>query len=267
MTAQAVCETYKNIQTKTDGHLGIITINRPDKLNALNDETCKEIGLAITDFEKDTTISVIAITGTGEKAFCAGADIGELQALNGVTGYQKAHNGQGLLFQIERLSKPVIAAINGFALGGGCELAIACDMRIASDKAKLGQPEVNLGVIPGFGGTQRLPRLVGKGKSMEMILTGDFIDAGEALRIGLIDRVVPHEKLIGTVKEIAEKISSKGPLAIKFAKLAIHEGLQVDIERGCELEALYFSTICSTDDKTEGTSAFMEKRTAKFKGK
>lgn len=267
MATQTVCETYKNICTKIEGHLGIITINRPDKLNALNDETCKEIALALKELEKQPDVAVIALTGSGDKAFCAGADIGELQVLNGVTGYKKAHNGQELLFQIERLEKPVIAAINGFALGGGCELAIACDIRIASDKAKFGQPEVNLGIIPGFGGTQRLPRLVGKGKAMEMILTGDIIDANEALRIGLLNTIVPHDKLLDSIKEMAEKIATKGPLAIQFAKLAIHEGLQVDIERGCELEAIYFGTICSTEDKTEGTSAFLEKRKANFKGK
>lgn len=267
MVTQTVSVIYKNILVDIKGHLGIITLNRPDKLNALNEETQKEIGLALTEMEKTYQVSAIAITGTGDKAFCAGADIGELQVLNGVSGYNKAHHGQGLLFQIEHLDKPVIAAINGFSLGGGCELALACDMRIAGEKAKFGQPEVNLGIIPGFGGTQRLPRIVGKGKAMELILTGDMIDANEALRIGLIEKVVPHEKLMDTVKEIAEKIAAKGPLAIKLAKKAIHEGLQTDLERGCELEALYFSTICSTEDITEGTTAFLEKRKADFKGK
>lgn len=267
MTTQTVGAIYKNITITVEGSLGLITINRPDKLNALNNETCKEIGLALSELENETKVAAIAITGAGDKAFCAGADIIELQVQNGVTGYEKAHQGQNLLYKIEHLAKPVIAAINGFALGGGCELIMGCDIRIASEKAKLGQPEVNLGIIPGFGGTQRLPRLVGKGKAMELILTGDIIDVNEAFRIGLVDKVTPHEKLMETVKEIAEKIALKAPLAIKYAKRAIHEGLQVDLERGCELEALYFSTICSTEDKTEGTTAFLEKRKAKFTGK
>jgi len=257
---------YKHLKVETTGPVALVTISRPDVLNALNHEAKMELSALLAALNKDAEVRAIIITGEGEKAFSAGADIGELKTLTPLGGLERAFQGQELSKQIEQLDKPVIAAINGYALGGGCELALACDIRVASDKAKLGQPEVNLGLTPGFGGTQRLPRLIGKGKAMELILTGDMIDAQEALRIGLVQKVVPHNELITAAKEIGAKIASKGPLAISFAKKAIHEGLQVDLDRGLKLEATYFSAICSTKDKTEGTAAFLEKRAPKFKG-
>lgn len=258
---------YKNLLLEKEGVLGTIFLNRPDKLNALNEETKMEIAQAVEALNKDGSVRVIILTGTGEKAFCAGADINELKNLNGMAGQETAMKGQKLALTIEHLEKPVIAAINGYALGGGCELAMACDIRIASENARFGQPEVNLAILPGFGGTQRLPRLVGKGKAMEMILTGDQITAQEALQIGLVDKVVPPGKALEAAKEMGKKIASKGPLAIQMAKQAIHMGLQVDLDRGCHIEALYFGAVCSTEDKTEGCSAFLEKRQPNFRGR
>lgn len=257
---------YKNIQVQLDGSVAVITLNRPDVLNALNAEAKHELSQALDELDKNRAVRAIVLTGGGEKAFSAGADINELKALDAQSGMERALSGQKLSKQIERLGKPVIAAINGYALGGGCELALACDIRIASEKAKLGQPEVNLGLIPGFGGSQRLPRLVGKGKAMELILTGDVLDAAESHKIGLVEKVVPHEKLMEAAKEMAAKIASKGPAAIRLSKKAIHEGLQVDLDRGLELEAAYFGAVCATKDKLEGTSAFLEKRKPDFKG-
>lgn len=258
---------YKNLKIEIEGPVAIITLSRPEVHNALNAETKAELASLLQVLNEDSKVRVIIITGAGEKAFCAGADINELKGLTPLEGLERVATGQALSKQIEALDKPVIAAINGYALGGGCELALACDIRIASENAKLGQPEVNLGLIPGFGGTQRLPRLVGKGKAMEIIFTGDMLDAKEALRIGLVERVVSRETLLPAAKEMAVKIASKAPQAIRFSKKAIHEGLQVDLDRGLSLEASYFSTICSTQDKLEGTSAFLEKRTPNFQGK
>jgi enoyl-CoA hydratase len=257
---------YKNIEIKIEEPLAILTLNRPSALNALNAETKEELSKVLEELNRDPKVRVIIMTGSGEKAFCAGADIGELKELSPLAGMELALLGQKLSKQIEALDKPVIAAINGYALGGGCELAMACDIRIASEKAKLGQPEVNLGLTPGFGGTQRLPRLVGKGKALELLLTGDMIDAHEAHRIGLVEKVVPHEALLEAAKEMALKIASKGPIAVRLCKKAVHEGLQVDLDRGLEIEAAYFSAICSTKDKLEGTAAFLEKRKPHFKG-
>ena len=258
---------FKNILIERKDKLEVITINRPNVLNALNDETISELHQALREIFKDEQVRVVIFTGAGEKAFVAGADIGELRICNALAGHRKSINGQRLLYHIENMEQVAIAAINGFALGGGCELALACDIRIASENAKLGQPEVNLGLIPGYGGTQRLPRLVGRGKAKELIFTGDMVDAGEALRIGLVDRVVPQAELLKVARDLADKIASKGPLAVRSAKRAINLGLDVDLRSGCEYEASEFSAICASEDKSEGTSAFLEKRKPNFKGR
>jgi len=258
---------FKNILIERKDELEVITINRPNVLNALNDETISELHRGLREIFKDEQVRVVILTGAGEKAFVAGADIGELKVCNALSGHRKSINGQRLLYHIENMEQVAIAAINGFALGGGCELALACDIRIASENAKLGQPEVNLGIIPGYGGTQRLSRLVGKGKAKELIFTGDMVEAAEALRIGLIEKVVPLAELMKTAEEMAAKIISKGPLAIKAAKRAINLGLDVDLKSGLEYEAMEFANICATEDKTEGTSAFLEKRKPDFRGK
>lgn len=258
---------YKNIKFEKDGRVAIVTIDRPTVLNALNDETVAELDHCFTSIGGDKDVLCVILTGGGEKSFVAGADIGELAVCDVVSGRAKCDRGQSLLKKIETLPQPVIAAINGFALGGGCEIAMACDIRLASEKAKIGQPEVNLGIIPGYGGTQRLARLVGRGKAKQMILTGDHIVAAEAYRIGLVDEVYPPEELLPKAKEMAQKIASKGPLAIKAAKEAINLGLDVDLDSGCEHEAVLFAGICASEDKTEGTKAFLEKRKAEFKGK
>jgi enoyl-CoA hydratase len=258
---------YKNIKFEKDGPVAIVTIDRPQVLNALNDETVAELDHCFTGIADDDSVLCVILTGGGEKSFVAGADINELAVCDVVSGRAKCDRGQSLLFKIENLRQPVIAAINGFALGGGCEIALACDIRLASEKAKIGQPEVNLGIIPGYGGTQRLSRLVGRGKAKQMILTGDHINAGEALRIGLVDEVHPPEELMTKAKEMAQKIASKGPLAIKAAKEAINLGLDVDLKSGCEHEATLFAGICASEDKSEGIKAFLEKRKAEFKGR
>lgn len=258
---------YKNIKFEKEDAIAIVTIDRPKALNALNDETVSELDHCFTAIADDKNILCVILTGGGEKAFVAGADIGELATLDVVSGRAKCDRGQAMLFKIEHLPQPVIATINGFALGGGCEIAMACDIRLASEKAKLGQPEVNLGIIPGYAGTQRLPRLVGYGKAKQMIFTGDFISAEEAYRIGLVDEVYPAEELMSQAKAMAQKIASKGPLAIRAAKEAINQSINVDLRSGGEFEAALFAAICATEDKTEGTKAFLEKRKAEFTGK
>ncbi|MCK5578979.1 MAG: enoyl-CoA hydratase/isomerase family protein, partial [Planctomycetes bacterium] len=221
---------------------------------------------AFNQIKKDTEIGAVVITGA-EKAFVAGADIKELSQLNPQTGKEKMLRGQGLFTLIETCGKPVIAAINGFALGGGCEMALACTIRLASEKAKLGQPEVNLGVIPGYGGTQRLVRLLGKGRAMELVLTADIIDAAEADRIGLVNKVYPADQLLAEAEKLARKIMSKGPLAIKASLEAINRGSDLPLEQGLELEAQLFADLCGTADMKEGLQAFLEKRKPNFKGK
>ncbi len=258
---------YKNITFGKDGPLAIVTIDRPTVLNALNDETIAELDHCFSVIAGDDGILCVILTGGGEKSFVAGADINELAVCDVVSGRAKCDRGQALLFKMENLPQPVIAAINGFALGGGCEIALACDIRLASEKAKIGQPEVSLGIIPGYGGTQRLSRLIGRGKASQMILTGDHIKAEEALRIGLVDEVYAPEELMPKAREMAMKIASKGPLAIKAAKEAIKLGLDVDLKSGCEHEAALFAGICASEDKSEGTKAFLEKRKAEFKGR
>jgi enoyl-CoA hydratase len=244
-----------------------VTIDWSKVLNAFNRDMIGELHDCFDAIKDDKSILCVILTGAGEKAFVAGADIGELATLDVMGGKELCERGQGLLFKIENLPQPVIAAINGFALGGGCEIAMACDIRLASENAKLGQPEVSLGIIPGYGGTQRLPRLVGRGKAKEMIFTGDIVNAAEAFRIGLVDQVYPAAEFMLKAKEMAQKIASKGPLAIRVAKEAINLGLDVDLRSGNEYEAALFAVTFATDDKAEGTKAFLEKRKAEFKGK
>jgi enoyl-CoA hydratase len=253
------------MQTRT---FGIITLNRPNVLNALNAQLLGELSLALVEFERNPDVRSIIITGAGEKAFAAGADIGELNALNGaVEGAEKARIGQAVTLQIERLRKPVIMAVNGFALGGGCELAMAGDIRIAGENARFGQPEVNLGLIPGYGGSQRTARLAGKGMAMFLCLSSDMIDAQMALEIGLVQRVVPQAELMDAAKKLAHTIGQKAPLAIEACKRAINNGIHLPISEALELEALEFGTLVTTADFKEGTSAFLEKRKANWKGK
>ncbi len=258
---------YKNLLLAVELPIATVTVNRPNVLNALNDETIAELWEAFLLLEKSDDLRVILLTGAGDKAFVAGADISELKAADVLRSRWKCEQGQAFLFKMEETDKVVIAVINGFALGGGCELAMAADIRIAAEGAKLGQPEVNLGIIPGYGGTQRLSRLVGEGKAKELIFTGDAIDAAEACRIGLVDKVVPKDQLMAEARKMAEKIASKGPLAIAAAKRAIRNGLSADLKTGCAYEAAEFASLASSEDKMEGTSAFLEKRKANFKGK
>ncbi len=257
---------FNNLLMEKDGAIAILTINRPKALNALNSDVLKDLDRAIDMVAEDDEVKVVIITGAG-KAFVAGADIVAMQSQTAVEGKVFGALGQGVFLKLEKMLKPVIAAINGFALGGGCELAMACDIRIASDQAKFGQPEVGLGIIPGFAGTQRMPRLIGTGLAKELIFTGDMIDANRALEIGLVNRVVPAEQLMDEAKKLAQKIISKAPLAVRYAKQAINEGMQVDLERGQLIELDLLSICFSTEDQKEGMQAFIEKRQAVFKGR
>ncbi len=258
--------SYENIELKKDAALAWLTIKRPKALNALNFQTLDEMDAALNDIEGDASIGLLVISGDGPKSFVAGADISELHKLEGDGGLETARRGQGLFDRIDNLPIPVIGAVNGFALGGGCELALACDMRIASDNAVLGLPEVKLGVIPGYGGTQRLPRLVGPGFALEMVLSGRMVKADEALSVGLVNRVVPAEELEAVVRDLAGQILANGPLALRAGKEAVKEGLQHPLGGGLELEAKLFGSLCGTADQKEGMSAFLEKRKAEFKG-
>lgn len=259
---------YQNILVTREDNIAIVTFNRPKVLNALNHATMVELSAAMDELGSDSNVRCIILTGAGEKAFVAGADINELRGLASAgAAADFAVWGQSVFFKIENLSKPVIAAINGYALGGGCELAMACDVRIAADSAKLGQPEINLGLIPGYGGTQRLPRLVGKGRAKWLIFTGDPITAQEALRIGLVDLIVPTAELMQVARELARKIASKAPLAVAWAKKSINVGSETDLVTACAFEASQFGLVSGTEDRMEGTSAFLEKRPAQFKGK
>lgn len=259
--------TYKNLLFEIKNSVGVVTINRPDKLNALNNETLKELNELFTDIKSNEEVSVVILTGAGEKAFVAGADISELNKLDILSGKEFAENGQEVFNIIENLDKPVIAAVNGYALGGGCELSLACHLRLASEKAKFGQPEVNLGVIPGYGGTQRLARLVNSGRALEYILTGDMIDANEAYRIGLVNKVYSPEELMPKAIEMAEKIASKGQVAIKMAVRAVVSCDELSQKEGQKLEASLFAVCCGSEDFKEGTTAFLEKRKPEFKNK
>ena len=258
---------YTNVMVEVRGAVGIITVNRPKALNALNAETIEELQRAFTAMGADEALKVLILTGAGEKAFVAGADIAAMRDLNPLAARVFAYKGQQMLATIEAVAKPVIAAIGGFALGGGCELAMACDIRIASENAKFGQPEVNLGVLPGFAGTQRLPRLVGKGIAKELLFTGDIIDAHRAHAIGLVNKVVEAGKHLDSAVEMAEKIAGKGPLAVRLCKEAVNRGLEMDMDRGCAYEAELFAIAFATLDQAEGMSAFLEKRKPVFQNK
>lgn len=258
---------YTNINVIRDGAVATVTIDRPKALNALNKATLEEIVACCGEIAADTNVQVVILTGGGEKAFVAGADIAHMQELDALAAADFAELGHRAMAAVENLPQPVIGAINGFALGGGCELALSCDMRIASENAKFGQPEVNLGVIPGFGGTQRLPRLVGKGRACELLFTGDMIDAREAMSIGLINRVVPLNQLMATCQQIAEKILAKGPVAIRLCKQTVNNGLEMDLARANEYERIQFGQCFASRDQKEGMNAFLEKRPAVFEGK
>jgi enoyl-CoA hydratase len=257
---------FENVRTETKDNLHIITIDRPKVLNALNAQTVEEIGRAFDAVRDDASVRCVILTGGGEKAFVAGADIKELAQMTPITGKETSERGQRVLRAIERFPKPVIAAVNGFALGGGCELALACHIRIASEKAQLGLPEVTLGIIPGYGGTQRMARLLGKGKALELILTGDRISAAEAERIGLVNKIVPADELMSAAEEMGRKIATRGPLAVRAAIEAVMSGSDMPFDEGQFLEATLFGLLASTEDMKEGMAAFLEKRTADFKG-
>ncbi len=258
---------FQNLRFEKKNQIAYVTIDRPKVLNALNMATMQELKQAFTAIKEDNEARVVILTGAGEKAFVAGADIGELSQHTPVSAKEYTHQGQAIIDTIENLGKPVIACVNGFALGGGCELAMACTMRLASENAKLGQPEVKLGLIPGYGGTQRLPRLIGKGIAMQLVLTGEMISAQEAHRIGLVNEVVSAGELIARAEAIAAKIIANAPLAIQYAMEAVNHGLDLPLADGLFLEATLFGVCCATEDKNEGTKAFLEKRPAQFKGK
>ena len=252
------------VRTEIADRIAVLTIDRQEKLNALNSQVLAELDGALEAARTDPAVGVVILTGAGPKAFVAGADISELSTMTPLSGRDHALKGQGVLGRIETLGKPVIAAINGFALGGGCELAMACTLRVASTNAKLGQPEVRLGIIPGFGGSQRLARLVGKGRAMEICLTAEPISAEEALRIGLVNRVVPLAEIDAAADALAGTLLARGPVALRLAMQAIHEGLQMSLAEGLSLEAVLFGLSCATDDMREGTRAFVEKRKPQF---
>lgn len=257
----------ENLILERDGAVAVVTVNRPAVLNALNRATVGEIGDVMADLRHDDAVRAVILTGAGEKAFVAGADINELAALSPDEGREYALRGQRVFDAIEGLGKPVIAAVNGFALGGGCELAMACTIRLAAESARFGQPEIKLGLIPGFAGTQRLPRLVGKGRAMEIILTGAMIDAREAWRIGLVNAVVPAAELRETALGMARGLASSAPIALRYGMAAVADGLEMTQTEGCRMEATLFGLIASTEDMREGTRAFLDKRKPEFKGR
>ena len=258
---------YKNITFEVQDSIGVLTVNRPKVLNALNRETMQELNDLVGKIAVDKTVGVVIITGSGDKSFVAGADISQMQSMSALEGRQWGRFSQNVFNAIENLPQPVIAAVNGYALGGGCELAMCCDMRIASEKAKFGQPEVLLGVVPGFAGTQRLPRIIGKGRAKELLFTGNQIDAAEAYRIGLVNAVVPAEQLMEEAKKWAKTILSRGPVAVQLCKAAVNEGLDMDFESGQAYESEVFGLCFATEDQKEGMAAFLEKRSARFSGK
>jgi enoyl-CoA hydratase len=259
--------SYENLLVETRDGVSFVTVNRPAKLNALNGATIAELDAAFAAAGADAYVRGVILTGAGEKAFVAGADIAELATRSPSEGRELALRGQEVLGRIEGLGKPVIAAINGFALGGGCELALACHLRIAAENARLGTPEVKLGLMCGYGGTQRLPRLVGRGRALELLLTGEMIDAAEALRIGLVNRVVPHEALLAEAEALLRKMLANGPLSLRFSLEAVGSGLGLPLDQALQLEATLFGLLCASEDKGEGTAAFLEKRPPRFQGK
>lgn len=258
---------FQTLLTETNNRVATVTINRPGKLNALNAQAKSELRELFTNLKTDASVDVVILTGAGEKAFVAGTDIKELTELNSESGKVFSAKGQEVFDLIENLGKPVIAAVNGYALGGGCELALACHIRIASENAKFGQPEVNLGIIPGYGGTQRLARLIGKGRAMEMILAGNQIDAQEALRVGLVNKIVPQSELLTVAQNLAALIASKGQVAIRMALKAVNMTQETNLTDGQQLEASLFGVCCDSEDLKEGTAAFLEKRKPVFKNR
>ena len=267
MSTTEVSTSFENITYEVKGPIAYITLNRPKVLNALNRKTLEELNAAFHAAKDDGTIKGIILTGSGEKAFIAGADIAEISAIDNDKAEEFSTRGQDLLSFVETLGKPVIAAVNGFALGGGCETAMACTIRIAAENAKFGQPEVKLGILPGYGGTHRLPRLVGKGRALQLILSGSIIDAHEAYRIGLVNEVVPAADLISRCEAILKQIDANAPLAIQYAIDAVNQGGDTDLTSALKLEAKYFALAARTEDRKEGTSAFIQKRAPQFQGK
>lgn len=265
-------DTFENLRFETlladrDGPIAILTINRPKVLNALSSQTLDDLRHAVIAAGADESLRCVIVTGSGDRAFVAGADINELAQQTATTAREYARRGQHVLDLIEHLGKPVIAAINGLALGGGCELAMACTLRIAAETAKLGQPEIKLGLMPGYAGTQRLARLVGAGRALELLLTGEAIDANEAHRIGLVNRVVPGAELMTSARELARVLAARPPVAARYIIDAVHSGLQMPLAEGQVLEASLFGLVFGTEDMREGTRAFLEKRAPEFKGR
>ncbi len=258
---------FETIELQIEGGIATLTLNRPKALNALNLAMVRELQQAVHQVRDDPTVRVVVITGAGDKAFAAGADITEFKGMSPVDAWVFTKQMQRVYLELEQLPKPVIAAVNGYALGGGCELMMACDIAYASDRAKIGQPEITLGIIPGAGGTQRLPRLIGKQRAKELVMTGDMIGAQEAWNLGLLNKVVPADQLIAEVRKLAEKLASKGAVALKAAKEAIEEGCDIGLERGLGIEGKLFSLCFATEDKAEGVNAFLEKRPPNFKGR
>lgn len=263
----ALEKTFENIQFEIRDGIAFLTLNRPKVLNALNASTLRELQSAIDAIKRDTSVRAVLLTGSGEKAFAAGADIQELAQVNSTEGRELALRGQAVFRALETCGKPVIACINGFALGGGCELALACTLRIASEHAKLGQPEVKLGLIPGYGGTQRLARLVGKGVALQMILTAEILSAADALRVGLVNEVVAPDQLLPRGEAIARAIADMAPLAVRYALEAVDRGYDLPLQEALFLEAALFGISCGTADKAEGTAAFLAKRAAVWQGR
>jgi len=259
--------TYQTLLLEIRDGIAIVTVNRPDKLNALNDLVVSELHQAANQLKADPAVRGVILTGAGPKAFVAGADIGDLAKQGVIDGRQRALMGQQMLYALERMGKPVLAAVNGFALGGGCELAMACHIRIASENARFGQPEVNLGITPGYGGTQRLPRIVGKGNALYMLLTGEHVGAADALRMGLVSRVVAPDQLMIEAEKLMKGIVAKGPVALALTIEAVDRGIETTLEEGLRIEADAFGLVASTADMKEGLTAFLEKRAAKFEGK
>ncbi len=267
MSTAATTPTFTSVLYEKKDAIAYVTLNRPKVLNALNKTIVAELKAAFEDARDDSTVRGIVLTGAGEKAFAAGADISEVLNDSPLEAEEKTRFGQALTSLIENLGKPVIAAVNGYAVGGGCELAMACTIRLASETAKFGQPEVKLGIMPGYGGTQRLPRLVGKGRALQLILSGDTVSAQEAYRIGLVNEIVPNANLIPRAEAILQQIVSNAPVGVKFSIEAVNKGLETSLDEGLLIEASLFALCAATEDKKEGTSAFLAKRLPKFQGR
>jgi enoyl-CoA hydratase/carnithine racemase len=267
LSARLTTPALANVLYEKKDAIAYVTVNRPKVLNALNTPTWKDLRIAFEDARDDNSVRGVILSGAGDKAFIAGADISELAHATAIDAERSSRFGQGVLELIENLGKPVIAAINGFALGGGCETAMACTIRVAVDSAKFGQPEVKLGLLPGGGGTQRLPRLVGKGRALQLILSGEMISAQEAYRIGLVNEVAPATNLIGRAEQILKQIASNAPVSVRLSLEAVNRGMDTSQSEGFALEASYFGLCAATEDKKEGTSAFLEKRAPQFHGR